>query len=91
MDGKLVALNFNGIDLMARSKRKSPVLGNAKAESEKKWKSFQHRKLRRKVNVLLSRSIDNVDLDVKDVSNIWAAPKDGKSYWRDCPDEFLRK
>lgn len=75
---------------MARSKRKSPVLGNAKAGSEKKWKSFQHRKLRRKVNVLLSRSIENIDLDVKDVSNIAHAPKDGKSDWG-CADEFLRK
>ena len=76
---------------MARSRNKTPIGGHTKSESEKLWKSKQNRKLRRKVNVLLNKTQDTVQLDVRDVSNIWAGPKDGKSYWKNAPKEWLRK
>lgn len=78
---------------MSNSKKKTPISGNTTKESEKKWKKEQHKKLRKKVKMLLQkRSEDlNIDLDVRDISNIYLGPKDGKSYWVDYDDKFIRK
>jgi hypothetical protein len=60
---------------MSRS-RKKPWGGVTTARSEKKWKAWTHR--------LLRRIPDDVDLPngnkaIRIVSNIWDGPKDGKT------------
>ena len=66
---------------MARSRRKTPVVGIASARSEKADKVAAHRKERRKVRVALERS-PQADLlpHTREVSNPWTMAKDGKHY-----------
>lgn len=76
---------------MARSRKYTPVGGNTKSESEKWWKSVQNRRLRRKVKILLSKTIDDVDINLRDISSVWAAPKDGKTFWLNPDESWMRK
>ncbi len=78
---------------MSRSYKKHPIIGNTKAESEKKDKVRAHKKFRRK----LKEKVKGIDADalvhsdfwddepeyvlpekLKEVSEIWTFAKDGK-------------
>lgn len=65
---------------MSRSYRKRPFSGITTAETEKDDKRRANRKLRRKVKR------GDLDLTIRDVSNIWSFDKDGKS--RFDPDKY---
>ncbi len=75
---------------MGKSIKKTPCGGHTKKESEKQWKRFQNRRLRRLVRVMLQRG-ENVNLNLRDISNISNAPKDGKAYYKTTQKEWLRK
>ena len=50
----------------------------------REWRAQVNRKLRRKVKCALREfDVDDaiLDLDVKDVSDIWGSPSDGYIYW----------
>lgn len=78
---------------MSRSRKKTPISGITKADSEKDDKRLAHRRLRRRVNQTLSVRPEVEVLPVlREVSDPWTMPKDGK-YWYD-PRRFpgvLRK
>lgn len=76
--------------IVSNSRKKTPIGARTCKESEKKWKRFANRKLRKKVKQLLVEG-EGCDLDVKDVSNIATAPKDGKSWFGNNNDENIRK
>lgn len=75
---------------MSKSRKKTPIGARTCKESEKKWKRFANRKLRKKVKRVLMDGED-CDLDVRDVSNVWSAPKDGKGWFGDNSDENIKK
>lgn len=74
--------------MMARSRRKIPIAGITTAETDKPFKSREHRRERRTVAVALK--IGAEIQDSKAFGNPWASEKDGKQY---CPDNpaILRK
>lgn len=71
---------------MSRSRRKTPMGGMAKAESEKEFKRQEHQRERANVR---SGEID--DVNSKAFGNPWAGPKDGKRYWGSVDPEYLAK
>ena len=75
---------------MSNSKRKHPILPNCIAVSEKAEKQLANRKLRRMEKEKLSDS-NYVLLNLKEVSDIWNWPKDGKSYRSDLTNKQLTK
>lgn len=75
---------------MARSRRKTPIIGIAVCDSEKSWKRGANRKLRRAVRAALIRG-DDVLPELREVSNVWTFGKDGKLYWPDLEPRYLRK
>ena len=64
---------------MSRSKRKTPILPNCKAPSEKDEKQKANRKLRRIVKEKLAVLEEELP-QKKEVSDRWNWEKDGKSY-----------
>lgn len=75
---------------MSRSKRKTPILGITKAESEKKDKQSASRKFRRKTRQALPNG-RQLPGSLNDVSNPWTFAKDGKQYLRENIKEYMRK
>ncbi|KRG28233.1 ATP synthase subunit B family protein [Salegentibacter mishustinae] len=67
---------------MSRSKRKTPILTNGKAPSEKDEKQKANRKLRRIVKEKLAVLEEELP-QKKEVSDRWNWEKDGKSYRAD--------
>ncbi|GAB3235395.1 hypothetical protein GCM10027346_25060 [Hymenobacter seoulensis] len=70
---------------MARSYRRTPKLGVTTAESEKQDKQYANRLLRRKVRQ------GQLYLTLRDVSNVWAFGKDGKTYQLSVSPKAMRK
>jgi hypothetical protein len=78
---------------VSRSRKKTPIGGIAKADSDKPYKKLHSRKERRIVGDKLKRvARDGIDPEADDVVDLehtqvryssWDAPKDGKSYWDD--------
>ena len=66
---------------MARSRRKTPIVGITGAVSEKAEKQAAHRKERRKVRAVLAQAPEAEVLPhAREVSDPWSMSKDGKTY-----------
>ena len=66
---------------MARSRKKTPIIGISTATSEKSDKVAAHRRERRKVHVGLKTKADQDALPHRrEVSDVWGYAKDGKIY-----------
>ena len=79
---------------MSRSRRKTPIVGNTTARSEKQDKRLANRRLRRKVKEVLQVEPEAVELipDINEVSSTWGFDKDGKHYLKSPIDsKWLRK
>lgn len=63
---------------MSRTHRKTPIVANTLAESEKKDKREANRRLRRAVKHRLKQG--KATLRLREVSNVWSMAKDGKRY-----------
>ena len=66
---------------MGKSTRKTPVIGNAAAPSEKLFKRHSNRALRRTQEQLLASSAPEaltLPRKGRDVKETWSGPKDGK-------------
>lgn len=78
---------------MSRSRRKTPIIGNSRAKSDKWFKQKANRELRSKMrDVLASKDPDTIDeegnIKLKEVSNIWKSNKEGKQYYSE--EEYHR-
>lgn len=68
---------------MSRSRKKKPITGVTKADTEKEWKQQEHRRERARVRTALS----NFDEDggvlpaPVEFGDPWKGPKDGKMDW----------
>lgn len=74
---------------MARSRRKTPIVGIATADSEKAFKAREHRRERRSVATALAAGEDPPE--PKAFGNPWAGDKDGKQWIGDRHPHLLRK
>ena len=78
---------------MSRSYKKHNYSGWSCAESDKDWKTANHRRFRRKEHVCREEDEFDKIVDIRSVSNSYDAPKDGKQFWDDdlIEDEWCRK
>lgn len=77
---------------MSRSYKKTPIFGNTTTCSEKSDKKIAHGKFRAKLrDCLKQHRFDECPIDMNEVSNIWDFGKDGKHYWIDAPEKYMRK
>ena len=70
---------------MSRSRRRTPIIGFA-ADSDKRYKTQEHRRARRMTRSVLTTTLDpdHRRLHSKQFGNDWASDKDGKHYVRDA-------
>jgi hypothetical protein len=73
---------------MSRSRKKKPGGGMTIADSDKPFKAMEHRRERRATAAAIKRGDDP---PVDNYGNPWKAPKDGKQYWADHDDRWMRK
>ena len=64
---------------MSRSRRKTPITGNACSESEKHDKHLANKALRAKVRDALARDAEVMPI-MREASNVWDFNKDGKQW-----------
>lgn len=79
---------------MSRSIRHTPIIGNAGGESDKPGKAQANRKLRVHTRLAIIACTDFEGLLVpvlREVSNVWDFPKDGKHYMKNRKASWYRK
>jgi hypothetical protein len=78
---------------VSRSRRKTPITGITKAESDHRWKKAAARRLRRRVRQHLRSTLDGDRFAGKrwDLVDPWSSEKDGKRYWRRPDAAMMRK
>lgn len=76
---------------MSRSRKKKPITGVTKADTEKDWKQQEHQRERANVRTALANFDEEADVlpDPDEFGNPWKGPKDGKIDW--SGDEYERK
>ena len=74
---------------MSKSRRKTPIVGNTIAESEKKDKRLWNKKFRRLSNQKIKQG-DEPPADIREVTEVWSGEKDGK-HWTDADESIMRK
>jgi len=74
---------------VSRSRKKNPAGGIAISNSDKPYKISEHRRERRYVASSLRGGEE--ELMPIDFGNPWGAPKDGKRYWVDYDQKWMRK
>lgn len=75
---------------MSRSKKKTRILGDTTAASEKENKRKATEKLRRRVKVKLKSRKEQLPL-LRKVSNVYDFNKDGKRYQKEVEEKWMRK
>lgn len=65
---------------MSRSRKRTPITGNCKCDSEKQEKRKANRRLRRIVRASVRVGADPLPV-IREVSNVWTWGKDGKTWW----------
>ena len=76
---------------MSKSFRKTPIFSNTKKESEKKDKRIANRIFRRHNRQYLRVNPDRLWDDVNQALNVYKMAKDGRNYWAEAPDKYMRK
>ena len=68
---------------MSRSRKKRPITGITKADTEKEWKQQEHQRERARVRTALANfdHEEGVLPHPKEFNDPWKAPKDGKMDW----------
>jgi hypothetical protein len=69
-----------GLNVMSRSRRKTPIIGMTTAISDKPFKVDEHRRERRSARAVLASGLDADDrrMHAQKYGDPWKAPKDGK-------------
>ena len=76
---------------MSRSRKKTPIIGHTKAESEKAFKQAEHQRERTAVRDALRTGSEILPAE-KEFGNPWKGDKDGKQWLRGPDrDKWLRK
>lgn len=75
---------------MSRSRKKTPIIGNACCDSEKQWKQFANRTFRRHQKWATQQGDDVLPL-LREISDVWYFGKDGKQYCGDTEWEKKSK
>jgi hypothetical protein len=79
---------------MSKSYKKTPVFGNAKAESDKSYKQIEHRRERREVRQILHSTTEPDAIETPN-SKKFGSPnksnKDGKHYFQNRTEKDMRK
>lgn len=80
-------------DTVSRSRRKLPILGITKKETEQQYKRTSNRAERRKAHILLAtEQTEQVELlSPKLFGDPWNGPKDGKRWWSAMTPQYWRK
>jgi hypothetical protein len=73
---------------MSRSYKRHPGGGHTVAESDKPYKTAEHRRERRKAAAALARGEEPPEDNYGDPCK---SPKDGKQYWRTHNAKWMRK
>ena len=77
---------------MSRSKRRSPIMAVTTAVSEALEKAKWHRCHRREERARLRVSgTEYVARSHREHSDPWTMEKDGKKYWAELPERYMRK
>lgn len=76
---------------MSRSYRRTPICGISKAESDKWYKTSEHRRERRSVKAAILQDIDADYPDPKRFGSPWKSAKDGKQWLGNKYPELMRK
>lgn len=66
---------------MSRSRKRNPITGICKADSEKKDKQIANKKFRRIGKEIIKNKSDSTLPKMREVSNVYDFAKDGKRYW----------
>ena len=74
---------------MSRSRRRTPIVGITKADSDKRDKALANRRHRRAVHMALADDIEAPDR--REVTNAATFSKDGKQWIGDRHPELMRK
>ncbi|MBS7546274.1 hypothetical protein [Ancylobacter oerskovii] len=74
---------------MSDSRRKTPIMGITTKDSDKWFKVAAHRAARRATRISVARGDEPPH--TREHGDPWGAPKDGKAYWPEAPDKFMRK
>jgi hypothetical protein len=75
---------------VSKSRRKTPIFGNAVAESEKKDKRIWNKKFRRLSRQKIRR-LQEPPSDIREVTQVWLGEKDGKHYWAGASERDMGK
>jgi hypothetical protein len=76
---------------MSNSYKKQPGGGMCSTTAQKKFRSQENRRKRRKIKTLLLCEEYEILPTEKDFGNEWSSPRDGKQYWIDHDDKWMRK
>lgn len=76
---------------MSRSRKKVPVSTFACCKSQKKGKIMASKRFRRLVKSLLSQGEELLPMKSHDVTSTYDLGGDGKTYWKNHTEEFMRK
>ena len=75
--------------MMGQSRKKKPGGGNSCAPSDKPFKIIEHRRERHAVAAKIRKGDEPPDS--REFGSSWASPKDGKQYWVDHDEKWMRK
>lgn len=79
---------------MSRSRKKTPIAGHTKSESDKPFKVQEHKRERRVVKHILTSAVDHDSIvlpDKEQYGNEWESPKDGKRWMKKPKEKWMRK
>ena len=76
---------------MTRSRKRYPIGGNTKADSDKAWKRMAHRATRKRTRQAIATGRFDALPVVREVMPVWAMPKDGKQWNRWRQEKEMRK
>lgn len=77
----ITAQTVDKVPIMSRSRRKTPICGITTIESDKWFKTSEHRKERAAIRIALAAGNDMPHH--KMFGDPWLSGKDGKQYWND--------
>lgn len=80
---------------MSRSKKKNPggsvTCAGATAGRQHRFKKQESRAKRRAINSLIKIGDTDILPHDREFGNEWASPRDGKQWWNDHDDKWMRK
>ena len=76
---------------MSKSRKKIPVSTVVKCKSQKRGKVMASKRFRRMVKLLLAQDKEVLPVKSIELTSSYNLGGDGKLYWKDHTEEFMRK